>query len=95
MVMNDEDSKTTKVVDLSFTLWPTSLDGANQCPGAIPFAIFFPETYLDRETGTRFPIPPTFAASTSAVSVTVDYRVIVEVEDNRGAAMGLFSRDVK
>ena len=47
-----------KVLYISSTLWEAST--LSVCPSTFPFATVFPEDFVDPETGSSYPLPPSY-----------------------------------
>ncbi len=80
------------MVTIVKVLWAGDPEGTRLCPGALPFDMSFPDSYVD-EQETTFPLPPTFSLELSTLLLDVEYLLVVEVSDRRRPTLGFISRN--
>ncbi|KAJ7500731.1 hypothetical protein B0H11DRAFT_2225127 [Mycena galericulata] len=59
VMISEGGSRTTRLVDDSYTLWSSHKSHTSVCPGAVPFSVVLPSKYKDGDDISH-PLPPTY-----------------------------------
>ncbi|KAJ7476752.1 hypothetical protein FB451DRAFT_1461135 [Mycena latifolia] len=66
LMISEGSSRTTKVVNDSYTLWSSQKSHPSPCPGAIPFSVTLPPNFQD-DNHISYPLPPSYEVPYNAV----------------------------
>ncbi|KZV75198.1 hypothetical protein PENSPDRAFT_748798, partial [Peniophora sp. CONT] len=87
-----------QLLDISSTLWEGGASGA--CPTVLPFGLVIPENFVDSESGSSYPLPPSYDPLGDSISlqdlvVRCVYRLTVHMVRSRWMPDKTMSVDIE